>query len=82
MNKVKQEIGVIRSLYRYPVKSMAGVSLLTATLGWHGFAGDRHFALQFLKQLCRPIKIAQVFMARLFAVAQSLSVKKVFLLDV
>src|SRR6185503_13725287 len=40
------EIGRITSVFRYPVKSMAGVSLNTANLGWHGLDGDRRFAFR------------------------------------
>jgi uncharacterized protein YcbX len=40
------EIGRIAHLYCYPVKSMAGVPLETARLGWHGIAGDRRFAFR------------------------------------
>jgi uncharacterized protein YcbX len=39
-------IGHIEALFRYPVKSMAGEPLETATLGWHGIEGDRRLALQ------------------------------------
>ena len=39
-----QHVGTIRALFRYPVKSMAGEALATATLGWHGVDGDRRFA--------------------------------------
>ena len=39
-------IGRVRSLFRYPVKSMAGVSLEHASLGWHGIEGDRRFAFR------------------------------------
>ena len=39
-----KEIGRVIALYRYPVKSMAGEPLDSATLGWHGFTGDRRFA--------------------------------------
>jgi uncharacterized protein YcbX len=39
-----QEIGRIKAIYRYPVKSMAGQQLGLAELGWHGFKGDRRFA--------------------------------------
>ena len=38
------EIGRIKSIYRYPVKSMAGELLASAGLGWHGIEGDRRFA--------------------------------------
>jgi uncharacterized protein len=39
-----KEIGRVKALYRFPVKSMAGEPLSSAALGWHGFAGDRRFA--------------------------------------
>ena len=38
------EIGQIKQIYRYPVKSMAGEELTSAELGWHGIKGDRRFA--------------------------------------
>jgi uncharacterized protein YcbX len=38
------EVGHIREIYRYPVKSMAGETLGSATLGWHGIEGDRRLA--------------------------------------
>lgn len=38
------EVAVVRALYRYPVKSMAGETLNEIELGWHGFEGDRRFA--------------------------------------
>jgi uncharacterized protein YcbX len=44
------EIGEIEALCRYPVKSMRGESLDTATLGWHGLDGDRRFALRRLDE--------------------------------
>ncbi len=40
------EIGSIAGLYRYPIKSMIGTALESATLGWHGVAGDRRFAFR------------------------------------
>ncbi len=40
------EIGEIRGLFRYPVKSMAGQAIELAELGWHGFEGDRRLALR------------------------------------
>ena len=43
---MKREVGVIRSLHRYPVKSMAGESLTQAQLSWHGVEGDRRFAFR------------------------------------
>ena len=48
MNGAPQPIGRIAALNRYPVKSMAGVSLEEAQLGWHGLAGDRRFAFRRL----------------------------------
>ena len=40
------EVGRIRELVRYPVKSMAGVPIESASLGWDGFDGDRRFAFR------------------------------------
>src|SRR5688572_10565521 len=40
------EIGHVRELVRYPVKSMAGTATESAFLGWHGLAGDRRFAFR------------------------------------
>ncbi len=37
-------LGHIHELVRYPVKSMAGVAVETAFLGWHGVQGDRRYA--------------------------------------
>lgn len=37
-------IGKVLAIYRYPVKSMAGEKLDSATIGWHGIEGDRRFA--------------------------------------
>jgi uncharacterized protein YcbX len=45
---VRIEIGQIEAIYRYPVKSMRGEPLETATLGWHGVEGDRRLALRRL----------------------------------
>lgn len=45
---MSQEIGQIKSIFRYPVKSMAGVQLDRAVLGWHGLNGDRRFAFRRL----------------------------------
>ena len=39
-----QVIGRVREIYRYPVKSMAGESLTSAAIGWHGVEGDRRLA--------------------------------------
>lgn len=38
------EIGTVRALTRYPVKSMAGESVAAATLRWVGIDGDRQYA--------------------------------------
>jgi uncharacterized protein len=46
MAKTGLTIGHIESLFRYPVKSMAGERLDAATLGWHGIEGDRRLAFQ------------------------------------
>ncbi|MEI2609324.1 MAG: MOSC N-terminal beta barrel domain-containing protein [Candidatus Promineifilaceae bacterium] len=43
MNKFL-EVGVIKALYRYPVKSMQGEALTEAHIGWYGLDGDRRFA--------------------------------------
>ncbi len=37
-------VGVVRQLYRYPVKSMCGEALESAELVWSGLLGDRRFA--------------------------------------
>jgi uncharacterized protein YcbX len=37
-------IGRVVGLWRYPVKSMAGESLIDVSVGWHGFCGDRRWA--------------------------------------
>jgi uncharacterized protein len=38
------EVGRVRAIYRYPVKSMAGELISSAQLGWHGLEGDRRMA--------------------------------------
>src|SRR5450631_3422494 len=43
-------IGHIEALYRYPVKSMRGVPLDAATMGWHGLDGDRRLAFRRLDE--------------------------------
>src|SRR5215831_10998929 len=40
------EIGKIEALFRYPVKSMRGEQLDSASLGWHGIEGDRRLAFR------------------------------------
>lgn len=44
MNKQFLEVGRIKAIYRYPVKSMRGESLPEVGLGWYGLDGDRRFA--------------------------------------
>src|SRR5580765_723275 len=39
-------LGHIDSIFRYPVKSMAGERLESAELGWHGLEGDRRLAFR------------------------------------
>lgn len=38
------QVGRVAGLWRYPVKSMAGESLETAEVSWHGLTGDRRYA--------------------------------------
>ena len=38
------DIGTVRALYRYPVKSMRGESVDAVTLRWQGIDGDRQYA--------------------------------------
>ncbi|MGK2857681.1 MAG: MOSC domain-containing protein [Thermoanaerobaculia bacterium] len=40
------QLGHVRELARYPVKSMAGTATESAFLGWHGLDGDRRFAFR------------------------------------
>lgn len=42
------DIGHVRELVRYPVKSMAGIPADSAFLGLHGLGGDRRFAFRRL----------------------------------
>jgi uncharacterized protein YcbX len=42
------ELGSISALFRYPIKSMAGQRLDSATIGWDGVEGDRRFAFRRL----------------------------------
>ncbi|MDP9119835.1 MAG: MOSC domain-containing protein [Acidobacteriota bacterium] len=39
-------VAVVRSLYRYPVKSMAAEPITVAELSWHGLVRDRRFAFR------------------------------------
>ncbi len=41
-------LGCVQELVRYPVKSMAGIAMGSAFLGWHGLQGDRRFAFRRL----------------------------------
>jgi uncharacterized protein len=41
---MKTQLGVVKAIFRYPVKSMAGESLVSASLGWQGLDGDRRLA--------------------------------------
>ncbi len=43
---MKREIGRIKAIFRYPVKSMAGIELTNAKLGFRGLEGDRRFAFR------------------------------------
>jgi uncharacterized protein len=47
---VTREIGRISRLFRYPVKSMAGVGVDAAALGWHGVEGDRRLAFRRVEE--------------------------------
>ena len=42
------ELGRVRELYRYPVKSMVATPIESGQLGWHGLDGDRRFAFRRL----------------------------------
>jgi uncharacterized protein YcbX len=46
-----KEIGHVEAIFRYPVKSMAGEPLESATLGWYGLEGDRRLALRRVDDL-------------------------------
>ncbi|MBS4027145.1 MAG: MOSC domain-containing protein [Ignavibacteriales bacterium] len=41
---MKQKIGIVKEIYRYPVKSMAAEPITSATLGFRGIENDRRFA--------------------------------------
>lgn len=38
------EVGTVKALYRYPVKSMGGEALEEGYVWWHGLDGDRKYA--------------------------------------
>lgn len=40
------EVGIVKQIFRYPVKSMAGEALDSCALGWHGLENDRRFAFR------------------------------------
>ena len=40
------KVGHVESIFRYPVKSMGGMQLDAANLGWHGLEGDRRLAIR------------------------------------
>lgn len=40
------QIGIVKKIFRYPVKSMAGELLESCSLSWHGLEGDRRFAFR------------------------------------
>lgn len=44
------EVGHIEAIFRYPVKSMSGERLETATMGWHGIEGDRRLAFRRMEE--------------------------------
>jgi uncharacterized protein YcbX len=39
-------VGHVHALARYPVKSMAGIAIDSAFIGWNGLQGDRRFAFR------------------------------------
>ncbi len=41
-------VGLVSEIVRYPVKSMAGIPVESADIGWHGIKGDRRFAFRRL----------------------------------
>jgi len=44
------QLGHVRELVRYPVKSMAGTPTESACLGWYGLEGDRRFAFRRVEE--------------------------------
>lgn len=43
------QIGEVKALFRYPVKSMKGEPVNSCHLGWHGLEGDRRLAFRRLQ---------------------------------
>jgi uncharacterized protein len=41
-----EQVGQVRAIFRYPVKSMAGHAIDHAEVGWHGLTNDRRFAFR------------------------------------
>jgi uncharacterized protein YcbX len=41
-------LGYVREITRYPIKSLAGIAVESAILGWHGLNGDRRFAFRHI----------------------------------
>lgn len=44
MAEKREKVGIVKALYRYPVKSMKGESVTETQVGWHGLDGDRRYA--------------------------------------
>ncbi|HSF34351.1 MAG TPA: MOSC N-terminal beta barrel domain-containing protein [Candidatus Tectomicrobia bacterium] len=44
----RRQIGLVRDLFRYPVKSLQGERLSVVEIGAHGVIGDRAYALQVM----------------------------------
>jgi uncharacterized protein len=63
---MRQLIGTVAELWRYPVKSMGGEKVDEITLTEHGAVGDRVYAL-------RELKYGGIMSARLFAAMLQLS---------
>lgn len=47
---MRHEKGHIKKIFRYPVKSMAGMELTKTQLGFHGLEGDRRFAFRRMSE--------------------------------
>lgn len=65
------ELGRISTIFRYPVKSMAGQLLDVARLSWHGIEGDRRIAFRRLTDKSgfpwlTPSKLPQLLLYRPF----------------